>query len=174
MNNTLVVDGIGRNDHGGGISRHDVGSGIVGHEGEGRSSGRSVVLGSDSIRVGYSTVDDVVGEDGLNGSLVQGLDGAGNSGDGSIVRGEDGQTWGVFEGGKEIGHLDDTSEGRGEFGCDGAEVRGKSQNLVDDVDLEVGRGDRAHGSDVGRLDNLHHLGVGRVSGQDERGGSVSG
>ena len=39
MNNTLVVDGIGRNDHGGSISRHDVGSGVVGHEGEGGSSG---------------------------------------------------------------------------------------------------------------------------------------
>ena len=116
----------------------------------------------------------MVGEDSLDGSLVQGLDSAGDSGNGSIVRSEDGQTWGVFEGGKEIGHLDDTSEGRGELGCDGAEIRGKSQNLVDNVDLEVGRGDRAHGSDVGRLDDLDHLGVGRVSGQDERGGSVSG
>ena len=116
----------------------------------------------------------MVGEDGLDGSLVQGCQRALDSGDGSIVRGEDGQSWGLLEGGKEIGHLDDASEGRGELGCDGAEVRGKSQNLVDDVDLEVGRSDRAHSGDVVRLDNREHLGVGRVSAQDERGASVSG
>ena len=32
MDDTLVVDGISRDDHGGGIARHDVGSGVVGHE----------------------------------------------------------------------------------------------------------------------------------------------
>ena len=174
MDNTLVVDGVGRNDHGGGISRHDVSSGVVGHERERGSSGRSVVLGSDSVRVSYGTVDDVVGEDGLNGSLVQGGESALDSGDGSIVGGEDGQTDGVLEGGEEVGHLDDASERRSELGSEGAEGRGSSQDLVNDVHLEVGCGDRSHGSDVVRLDDLEHLGVGRVSGQNERGASVSG
>ena len=92
---------------------------------------------------------------------------------GIVVRGKDGDALGVLQSSQDL-RGDDARQSGDRSRRDGAEVSGKLEDLVNDVDLEVRSSDGALGFKVAALDDPDGCGVGRLSLENERGGSVSG
>lgn len=174
MNDTLVVDDVSLDNHGGSVTRHDVGSSVVRHEGKHGSSGRSVVGRSESVGIGSGSVDDVVGENGLNRSLVQAGELAGDGADGSVIGRKDGQSLGRLKSVQQARRLNDAGQRREKVSSKSTEIRREGEDLVDNVDLQVGGSGGSHGGHVGLVENLKHLCIARVSSQDDGSGSVTG
>ena len=90
----------------------------------------------------------MVGEDSLDLSLVQSGQSLGEIVNGRVGRSKDGQPGSGLERLEETGTRDDTGQAGQELGSGLSQGRGQAQDLVDDVDLEVGGGSVGAGVDV--------------------------
>lgn len=145
--------------------------------------------------VGDGAVDDVVGKDRLDLSLVQLADGAGNAltegvshvhvrerqwhrggpnSHGRVRGGKDGDTDGALEGLEKVSLLDQAGKGGDSGRGDGAEVGREVEDPVDHVNLEVGGGSGVLSVGDVSLDDSESRRVGRLSLEDQRSGSVAG
>ena len=146
--------------------------------------------------VGDGAVDDVVGEDRLDLSLVQLADSAGNAltvrvslvhvsseqkgtvggpnSHGRVRGGKDGDTDGALEGLEKVSLLDQAGKGGDSGRGDGAEVGREVEDPVDHVNLEVGGGSGVLSVGDVSLDDSESRRVGRLSLEDQRSGSVAG
>lgn len=177
VNDTVVDDEVGAdNPSSRRVARHDVRAGSVGHEGEGGSGGRGVVGGSEHVGVNDGTVDNVVGENGLDLSRVELTDGRHDSLDSGIVGREHGDASRRGQGSEKTSLLDQTGQAGEEAGSELGDGGREGDDSVDDVDEEVGGGYGLANGDV-RSDSLEDLesgSVGRVPAENEGSGPVSG